>query len=167
MQMANLEHLPVYVLGKKQSPRHGFFPHYFPPMSGTLLFFRAPKLVSALDYPSATFQHQGSGNSLRGAKGSMYWSCSIQILSKCWGWSNLARPPLSRICKIGLPGEALYYSTIYPNSWSPSSLAWVQRTPSWPSAKSARRLNQSYSVQPRLPLAATIGPAGRSRVFFY
>ena len=39
---------------------------------------------------------------------------------------------------------------------------------------SARRLaiagprqTESYSVQPRLPLAATIGPAGRSRVFFY
>ena len=40
---------------------------------------------------------------------------------------------------------------------------------------SARRLavgpqalgqTESYSVQPRLPLAATIGSAGRSRVFF-
>ena len=31
---------------------------------------------------------------------------------------------------------------------------------------SGPRPSQSYSVQPRLPLAATIGPAGRSRVFF-
>ena len=28
------------------------------------------------------------------------------------------------------------------------------------------RQTESYSEQPRLPLAATIGPAGRSRVFF-
>ena len=50
-------------------------------------------------------------------------------------------------------------------------VTWVQRTQAWPSANSARRLafgqTESYSVQPRLPLAATIGPAGRSRVFFY
>ena len=24
-----------------------------------------------------------------GAKGILYWSCPIQIPSKCWGWSNL------------------------------------------------------------------------------
>ena len=34
------------------------------------VFFRAPKLASALTFPSATFQHQGSGYSFRGAKGS-------------------------------------------------------------------------------------------------
>ena len=37
---------------------------------------------------------------------------------------------------------------------------WVQRTQAWSSANSARRLafgqTRSYSVQPRLPLAATI-----------
>ena len=47
---------------------------------------------------------------------------------------------------------------------------------SWPSAKlctQAGRMafgptpSQSYSLQPCLPLAATIGPAGRSSVFFY
>ena len=50
-------------------------------------------------------------------------------------------------------------------------VTWVQRTQAWPLANSARRLafgqTESYSVQPRLPLAATIGPAGQSRVFFY
>ena len=49
-------------------------------------------------------------------------------------------------------------------------VTWVQGTQAWPSANSALRLafgqTESYSVQPRLPLAATIGPAGRSRVFF-
>ena len=35
------------------------------------------------------FQHQSSGNSFRGAKGSLYLFCPIQIPSKCWGWSNL------------------------------------------------------------------------------
>ena len=56
----------------------------------------------------------------------------------------------------------------------PSNLTlvtWVQRTQAWPSANSARRLafgqTEYYSVQPRLPLAATIGPVGRLRVFFY
>ena len=56
-----------------------------------------------------------------------------------------------------LADEALYYSTIYPNC-----VTWVQRTQAWPSAKSARRLafgqTKSYSVQPLLQLAATIGP---------
>ena len=41
---------------------------------------------------------------------------------------------------------------------------WVQRTQAWPSASSARRLafgqTKSYSVQPRLPLAAMIGTVG-------
>ena len=50
-------------------------------------------------------------------------------------------------------------------------VTWIQRTQAWPSAISSHRLafsqTKSYSVQPRLPLAATIGPAGRSRVFFY
>ena len=40
-------------------------------------------------------------------------------------------------------------------------VTWVQRTQAWPSANSARRLafgqTESYSVQPRLPLTATIG----------
>ena len=50
-------------------------------------------------------------------------------------------------------------------------VTWVQRTQAWPSANSARRLalgqTESYSVQPCLPLVATIGPAGLLRVFFY
>ena len=50
-------------------------------------------------------------------------------------------------------------------------VSWVQRTQAWPSANYVRRLafgqTGSYSVQPILLLAATIGPAGRSRVFFY
>ena len=77
---------------KKQSSRVlglSSFPHHFPPMSGTLFFFQAPKLVSALDYQSATFQHQDSGYSFRGARGSLYWFSHIQIPPKCWGWSNL------------------------------------------------------------------------------
>ena len=48
---------------------------------------------------------------------------------------------------------------------------WHPDTQAWPLANSARRLafgqTQSYSVRPCLPLAATIGPAGRSKVFFY
>ena len=50
-------------------------------------------------------------------------------------------------------------------------VTWVQRMQAWPLANSACRLafgqTESYSVQPHLPLAATIGPAGRSRFFFY
>ena len=61
-----------------------FLPHVW-----DSVFFRAPKLASALTFPSATFQHQGSGYSFRGAKGSLYWSWRIQIPSKCWGRSNL------------------------------------------------------------------------------
>ena len=49
-------------------------------------------------------------------------------------------------------------------------VTWVHRTQAWPSANSACRLafgqTESCSVQPLLPLVATIGPAGRSRVFF-
>ena len=37
------------------------------------VFFKATKLASALDYLSATFQHQGFGYSFWGAKGSLYW----------------------------------------------------------------------------------------------
>ena len=83
--------------GKKLSPRTleiCFFPDHFSLMSGTLFIFRAPKLASALDYPSSVFQHQGSGYSFRGAKGSLYWFCPIQIPSKCWGWSNLMVHPV-------------------------------------------------------------------------
>ena len=58
-------------------------------MSGTLFLFRPPKLATALDWPTVTFQHQGSWYSFRGAKGSLYWFSPIQIPSKCWGWSNL------------------------------------------------------------------------------
>ena len=45
------------------------------------VFFRAPILASALDYPPATFQHRGSEYSFRGDKGSLYWFCPIQIPS--------------------------------------------------------------------------------------
>ena len=66
-----------------------FFSRPFLPHVWDSVFFRAPKLASALTFPSATFQHQGSGYSFRGAKGSLYWFCPIQIPSKFWGWSNL------------------------------------------------------------------------------
>ena len=50
-------------------------------------------------------------------------------------------------------------------------VTWVQGTQALPSANSARRLafgqTESYSVQTPLPLAAMIGPASQSRVFFY
>ena len=52
-------------------------------------------------------------------------------------------------------------------------VTWVQRTQAWSSAIPARRLAfgqtkfYKYSVQPCLPLAATISPEGRPRVFFY
>ena len=38
---------------------------------------------------SKKFLNQGSGYSLRGARGILYWSYPIQIPSKCWGWSTL------------------------------------------------------------------------------
>ena len=48
-------------------------------------------------------------------------------------------------------------------------VTWVQRTQDWPSANSAHRLAfgqiKTYSVQPRLPLSATIGPVSQLRVF--
>ena len=50
-------------------------------------------------------------------------------------------------------------------------LTWVQHMQAWPLANSACRLvfgqTESYSVQPCLPLAATIGPASQLRVIFY
>ena len=57
------------------------------------------------------------------------------------------------------------YSTIYLTPWTPSSLAWVQRTQAGLWSNSAHRLAvrppafghhnpQSYSMQPHLPLAA-------------
>ena len=53
---------------------------------------------------------------------------------------------------------------LYPTPPSILTLVtWLQRTQAWPSANSVRRLafgqTESYSVQPCLPLAATIGPA--------
>ena len=64
---------------------------HFSPMTGTLFFFRPLKMVSSLLSVTEIFQHQGSGNSFRGAKGSLYWSCPIQIPPKCWRWSNLVQ----------------------------------------------------------------------------
>ena len=73
-----------------------FLPHVW-----DSVFFKPLKMKSSLYTPSWYFQHHGSGNSFRGAKGSLYWSCPIQIPSKCWGWSNLiflTRCPLSQAC---------------------------------------------------------------------
>ena len=74
---------------------------------------------------------------------------------------------MKNLCKV-LILMKLYHTT------PPSILnlvTWVQRTQAWPSANSAVRLafgqTDYYIVQPRLPLATTIGPAGQSRVFFY
>ena len=72
---------------KKQSPSNLFFFHtIFPPC---LVFFRPLIMISSLLFVPDIFQHQGYGNSFRGAKGSLYWSCPILIPSKCWGWSKL------------------------------------------------------------------------------
>ena len=64
------------------------------------------------------------------------------------------------------PTATVSYSTIYPNSCD-----LLQRAQAWPSLNSAHRLTfgqtKSYSVPPCLLLAATISPAGRSRVIFY
>ena len=65
-----------------------FFQTISPPCLG-LCFFRPLKMISSLLSVPEIFQHQGSGNSFRGAKGSLYWSCPIQIPPKCWRWSNL------------------------------------------------------------------------------
>ena len=65
------------------------------------------------------------------------------------GW----RGAPSRICKIGLAGEALSYSTIYPTPQTPSSLAWVQRTQAGCRPRSALRANQeSFSFESGLLL---------------
>ena len=98
--------------GKKQSPR----------ISWTLLFFTAGKNQSRRNswtlfffrtfLPHVwdlSFQNQGSGYSLRGAKGILYWSCPIQILSKCWGWSN--GPPQMDTSRPDLDG--------YSDIWNP------------------------------------------------
>ena len=67
LQTGNLEHLPQ-TWGGMVCKNFSLFSHHFPPMSGTPSseHLQAPKLTSALDYLSATFQHQGSGNSFRG-----------------------------------------------------------------------------------------------------
>ena len=84
--------------GKKQSPRSSwtlFFFRPFPPHVWDSVFFRPLKMISSLLSVPEIFQHQGSGNSFRGAKGSLYWSCPIQIPPKCWRWSNLVGMLLS------------------------------------------------------------------------
>ena len=94
---------------KKQSIRISwtlFFFNQFSPMSGTLFFFRPLKMISSLLSVPEIFQHQGSGNSFRGAKGSLYWSCPIQIPPKCWRWSNLVL-----ITILPLPTSRLHLST--------------------------------------------------------
>ena len=67
-----------------------------------------------------------------------------------------------------MAGEALSYATIY-------HVLGTAHT-SWPSVKlrtqdgrqaSGPQPSQSHSVQPHLPLESMLGPAGRSRVFFY
>ena len=65
-----------------------FFLTISPPCLGLSFFQTTKKYKFSIPLPDI-FQHQGSGNSLRGAKGSLYWSCPIRIPSKCWGWSNL------------------------------------------------------------------------------
>ena len=44
------------------------------------------------------------------------WGPSLEICKKSSHISEDGGGPL-RMCKMGLAGEALYYSTIYPNSW--------------------------------------------------
>ena len=53
-----------------------------------------------------------------------------------------------------LAGESVSYSTIYSTPWTPSSLNWVPQ-----SRLAVGPTVGTYSVKPRLPLAATIGPA--------
>ena len=65
---------------------------------------------------------------------------------------------LAKMCDIGLPAEALYYSTFYSNS---RDLGTAHQA--WPLANSAYRLafgqTESYIVHSCLQLAAMIGPA--------
>ena len=74
------------------SPRNSwtlFFFQTISPQCLGLCFFQSSKTESALDTPSCNFSERCSGYSLREAKGNLYWSCPIQIPSKCWGWINL------------------------------------------------------------------------------
>ena len=106
--------------GKKQSPRSSwtlFFFRPFPPHVWDSVFFRPLKMISSLLSVPEIFQHQGSGNSFRGAKGSLYWSCPIQIPPKCWGWSNLVHTYLPRFSFTGtflvLRVRTLYFTCTY------------------------------------------------------
>ena len=57
------------------------------------------------------------------------------------------------------PLDRLYYGNLHhPNLWLLTILLDRPKILLW---------TESYSVQPCLPLAATMGPAGRSRVFLY
>ena len=66
-----------------------FFHTISPHVWDSVFFLHTTKIYKFSPFWSWNFQHQSSGNSFRGAKGSLYWSCPIQIPSKCWGWSNL------------------------------------------------------------------------------
>ena len=80
--------------------------------------------------------------------------------------SYSVQPRLPLATKIGPVGQSIVF--FY---WVRPTSLMLERTYAWPSANSAHSLafgqTESYSVQPCLPVAATIIPAGWSRVFFY
>ena len=76
-------------MGGKGVSKSYFFPHHFPPCLGLCFFIKAPKLASALDFLSATFQHQGFEYSFREAKSSLYFFCPIKTLTEVLGMEKL------------------------------------------------------------------------------
>ena len=99
------------------------------------------------------------------------------------GFLEESSPPLQKCTKVPLPvpeyqrdwwSSILLHHLLYTSDTIIPGLSTAHT--SWPSANlrtqacrqaSGPRPSQSYSVQPRLPLAATIGPACRSKLFFY
>ena len=59
------------------------------------VFFQAPILESALDYPPATFQHKVLNTHLGGLKAA-YIGSALSKFRQCWGWSNLVSIFFSR-----------------------------------------------------------------------
>ena len=78
---------------KTESKKFCLFSSHFSLLSGTPFFFIPLKIISSLYTLPDIFQHQGSGNSLRGLKAACIGPALSKFLPKCWGWSNLTHPP--------------------------------------------------------------------------
>ena len=84
---------------------------HFPPISGTLFFFRAEMFWPIEDLLPLVCWSQGSGYSLGVSKGSLYGVNPNQIGPKCWRWSNLMCSWVFHILKKR--GAKINYNTEY------------------------------------------------------